>query len=69
MRAVADVPKDVLILGAGPLARLTGETIRREKSHRKILGYLAFQGEEVDPRLCAEARTSLTGAIRTCSDP
>ncbi len=54
VRAVADAPKDVVILGAGPLARLTGGSIRREKKRRKVIGYLAFPGEEVDARLRSE---------------
>ncbi|MFO0590939.1 MAG: sugar transferase [Polyangiaceae bacterium] len=54
VRAVADVPKDVVLLGAGPLARLTGATIRREKKHRNVIGYLAFPGEDVDARLRSE---------------
>lgn len=51
--AAADTPLDVLILGAGPLARHTGLQIREERSHRKVLGYLAFEGEAIDARLDA----------------
>lgn len=51
--AAADTPLDVLILGAGTLARHTGIQIREERSQRKVLGYLAFQNEVVDPRLDA----------------
>lgn len=53
VRNAADVPIDVLILGTGPLARHTGLTIGQERSHRKVLGYLAFEGETSDPRLDA----------------
>ncbi|MFO0756286.1 MAG: sugar transferase [Byssovorax sp.] len=53
LRAAADTPLDVLILGTGPLARHTGAQIRHEKSRRRVLGYLAFPGEPVDPRLDA----------------
>jgi exopolysaccharide biosynthesis polyprenyl glycosylphosphotransferase len=53
VRTAVDVPIDVLVLGTGPLARHTGLTIRQETSHRKVLGYLAFEGETADPRLDA----------------
>lgn len=53
VRAAAEKPIDVIILGAGPLARHTGVHIRREKSKRKVLGYLPFEGEDVDPNLDA----------------
>ncbi len=51
--AAADTPLDVLVLGAGPLARHTGIQIREERSHRKVFGYLAFDDEPVDRRLDA----------------
>ena len=54
VRAVADGPKDVVILGAGPLARHTGASIRRRRKHRHVIGYLAFPGEEIDARLRSE---------------
>jgi exopolysaccharide biosynthesis polyprenyl glycosylphosphotransferase len=53
VRSAADVPIDVLVLGTGPLARHTGLQIRQESKHRKVLGYLAFEGESSDPRLDA----------------
>jgi len=53
VRAVADVPKMVIILGASPLARHTGTHIRRENPDRQLLGYLRFEGEDIDPRLGA----------------
>lgn len=53
VRAVADVPEDVLIVGSGPLARHTGRRVRAA-SQRKLRGYLRLPGEEVDPRLRSE---------------
>lgn len=54
VRAAADVPLDVLIVGTGPLARHTGLQIRGEKRRRRAVhGYLAFPGEAPDPRLDA----------------
>ena len=53
VRAAADVPKMVIVLGAGPLARHTGVHIRREQTDRRLLGYLKFEGEDIDPRLGA----------------
>jgi exopolysaccharide biosynthesis polyprenyl glycosylphosphotransferase len=53
VRAAADVPLDVVIVGVGPLARHTGRLIRHERSPRRVLGYLAFEGEEIDRHLDA----------------
>ena len=53
VRAPMERPVDVIILGAGPLARHTGAHIRREKSERKVLGYLPFASEDADPNLDA----------------
>lgn len=70
VRAAADLPKDVLVLGAGPLGRHTGLQIRKEKSQRKVLGYLAFPDESLDGRLdqpvlgtTDDLERVLTGAI------
>ena len=53
VRAAVDAPMDVVIVGAGLLARHTGIQIRDERSHRELMGYLSFAGEEPDARLHA----------------
>lgn len=53
VRAAADVPIDVLVVGAGLLARHTGAQLRKGRDHRRVLGYLALPGEAIDPRLDA----------------
>jgi exopolysaccharide biosynthesis polyprenyl glycosylphosphotransferase len=63
VRSVADVPEDVLIVGAGPLARHTGRRVRSE-GQRKLLGYLGLPGEEADPRL----RSELLGEVGDLED-
>ena len=41
----------VLILGAGPLARLTQREIRDSAKRRTVVAHLCFDGEDVDARL------------------
>ena len=41
----------LLIIGAGPLGRLTQREIRDRGERRTIIGYLSFEGEIVDARL------------------
>ena len=41
----------LLILGAGPLGRLTQREIRDGGARRAVVGYLRFQGEVIDARL------------------
>jgi exopolysaccharide biosynthesis polyprenyl glycosylphosphotransferase len=53
LRTAVEPPIDVVIVGAGLLARHTGLQIRDERSRRAVLGYLSFPGETVDPRLGA----------------
>ncbi len=43
----------VLIVGTGPLGRLTRRTILEQAGRREIIGYLRFDGEEEHPRLNA----------------
>jgi exopolysaccharide biosynthesis polyprenyl glycosylphosphotransferase len=49
--SIRDAPFEVLILGAGVLARHTGLQILEEASRRKVLGHLSFPGEVIDERL------------------
>jgi exopolysaccharide biosynthesis polyprenyl glycosylphosphotransferase len=44
---------DVLMVGIGPLGRLTGEDIREGQSHQRLLGYLRFDDEPLHARLQA----------------
>lgn len=50
---------DVLVVGTGALARLTGEEIAHGETNRRLLGYLRFDDEAEDPRL----RAPLFGTI------
>jgi exopolysaccharide biosynthesis polyprenyl glycosylphosphotransferase len=68
VRAAADVPIDVLILGAGPLGRHTGLQISEERSHRVVLGYLAFPHEAIDERLEAPILGTTADLERVLSD-
>jgi exopolysaccharide biosynthesis polyprenyl glycosylphosphotransferase len=43
----------VLMVGIGPLGRLTGEDIGEGQSHQRLLGYLRFDDEEPHTRLQA----------------
>jgi exopolysaccharide biosynthesis polyprenyl glycosylphosphotransferase len=44
---------DVLVVGVGPLGRLTGGEIGDGDTHRRLIGYLRFDDEAPDPRLAA----------------
>ncbi len=68
VRSAADVPIDVLVIGTGPLARHTGLQIQQESSHRKVLGYLAFEGETSDPRLRAPVLGAASELERVLSE-
>src|SRR5580704_7284971 len=46
--------RQVLIVGVGPLGRHTGLEIRDRADHRRVLGHLRFNDEEVHDRLLAE---------------
>jgi len=46
-------PEHVLIIGTGPLGRVTGEDIRDTSKHRQLLGYLSWQDDNKQRRLPA----------------
>ena len=52
LRARTREPERVLVVGTGPLGRLTGEDIaRRKRPHQRVHGYLSFDGDPVPERL------------------
>jgi exopolysaccharide biosynthesis polyprenyl glycosylphosphotransferase len=54
LQAHAHEPERVLVVGTGPLGRLTGEDIARGKRRRRrVHGYLSFPGDPVPERLKA----------------
>lgn len=46
-------PDQVLIIGTGPLGRLTAAELRRGRPAREVIGFLAFADEGLDSRLRA----------------
>ena len=46
-------PEHVLIIGTGPLGRVTGEDIRDTSKHRQLLGYLSWHDDNKQRRLPA----------------
>jgi exopolysaccharide biosynthesis polyprenyl glycosylphosphotransferase len=54
LQARSREPDSVLVLGTGPLGRLTGEDIsRRKRQRQRVHGYLSFPGDPVPERLKA----------------
>jgi exopolysaccharide biosynthesis polyprenyl glycosylphosphotransferase len=54
LRARTREPQRVLVVGTGPLGRLTGEDIgRRKRPRQRVIGYLSFAGDPVPERLKA----------------
>jgi exopolysaccharide biosynthesis polyprenyl glycosylphosphotransferase len=52
LQARSREPDRVLVIGTGPLGRLTGEDIaRRRKQRQRVHGYLSFPGDPVPERL------------------
>jgi len=52
LRASSREPERVLVVGTGPLGRLTGEDIaRRRRKRQRVHGYLSFAGDPVPERL------------------
>ena len=45
--------RDTLIVGIGPLGRLTGRDIQERDEERRVMGYLGFSDETASPRLRA----------------
>jgi exopolysaccharide biosynthesis polyprenyl glycosylphosphotransferase len=43
--------EQILVVGAGPLGRLTERSLRDAEKHRAVLGHLRFSDEPVDSRL------------------
>src|SRR6266542_1338134 len=46
-------PEQVLIIGTGPLGRVTGEDVRDSSKHRQVFGYLGWKDEAKQRRLPA----------------
>ena len=46
-------PEHVLIIGTGPLGRVTGEDIRDTSKHRQVFGYLSWKDDNKQRRLPA----------------
>lgn len=52
LQARSREPDSVLVVGTGPLGRLTGEDIsRRKRQRQRVHGYLSFPGDPVPERL------------------
>ena len=45
--------RDTLIVGVGPLGRLTGRELQESDAERRVMGYLSFSDETPSPRLRA----------------
>ncbi len=46
-------PEQVLVIGTGPLGRVTGEDVRDVSQHRQVFGYLSWKDEAKQRRLPA----------------